>query len=127
LSVSDVVLLLYGVAFALLWGSMLISNWIHGDLTIVKGIFPFEAVWSDLNLILLLLSGLLFALSPLDRKLLGVLSLCLACVIGLLTVYGQFVEPMPGMSWPAGLMLRVAFVLLLLLVPSLYLLLTSHR
>ena len=104
----------YGAVLLLFYGSIIVTARMYGDFNITEG--PITARLPDINLVLQTCVGIFILLSPLHRRILGILSTLFSLAALSIVV---FVER-------TGL-LGILFVSTLLLVPSVYVSLASWQ
>jgi hypothetical protein len=113
----DMLVRVWGSFPLLLFGSIMIDSYIHGDLyeefNLTRG--DFEARFSGISFILHTLTGLLILFFPLHRKIFGILSISMTITTFLFVAY--FNRNRVGV-----LLFGVFFESFFLLLPSLYIL-----
>lgn len=112
---SGVVEVAYGAVLFLFYGSIIVSAYVYGDFNITKG--PITARLPDMNLVLQMFVGIFILLSPLHRRVFGILSTCFSLAALSIVAFGG----------QTGSFFGALLVFLLLLVPSAYILLSSRR
>ena len=111
---NGVVEVAYGAVLFLFYGSIIVSAYMYGDFNVTEG--PISARLPDINLVLQTCVGIFILLSPLHRRILGILSTLFSLAALSIVAFGEQTGS-----------LGVLFVSLLLLVPSAYVLLSSWQ
>ena len=106
---------IYGTILSLFYTVIIASTIIHGDFHIMNG--SLSARIPDINLLLQAMTGVSLMLSPLNRKLFGTSALVSSSTSLIITVgFGETTE---------NILIGATFVLISLVSPSLYILMSS--
>ncbi|WP_161804519.1 hypothetical protein [Ardenticatena maritima] len=107
--------ILYGFLVDGIFGILLVSLYLNGDLTLVEGPYRFEAMLSDIQTLLMMFWGICFVLLGVWRKQeIGVLCLVLVIVDMVFIVWGHMSDgnPMSFIVW------GIIFDLFLFVLPT---------
>jgi ABC-type proline/glycine betaine transport system permease subunit len=118
-NVENIIISGYGVLLVLFYGSILLTLYLNGDLTLTKEQIRFQYRLPDVALLIHLATAVFIMLAPIQRKVFGVLAAVFTTLALILVIYFNMDR---GAVRVESLVTGFAFVSILLGLPTLCLL-----